>query len=150
MSEARGNIKTNLDYDSVIKAIQRAGRSFGSLVESGKGKYEIKDNVQRTDWSTTWPATTEINVSSSFMDKTVDISLYSHNFGIGPIQRKECESKLGAVKGAIEEEIDKIKKENTSSSNDNMEALINVKKLLDMGVITQEEFDAKKKQLLGL
>lgn len=34
--------------------------------------------------------------------------------------------------------------------SNNMEDLKKFKELLDMGVITQEEFDAKKKQLLGL
>ena len=31
-----------------------------------------------------------------------------------------------------------------------IESITKLKELLDMGVITQEEFDAKKKQLLGL
>ena len=31
-----------------------------------------------------------------------------------------------------------------------VEELKNLKELLDMGILTQEEFDAKKKQLLGL
>lgn len=34
--------------------------------------------------------------------------------------------------------------------SNNMEDLKKFKELLDMGVITQEEFDAKKKQMLGL
>lgn len=38
----------------------------------------------------------------------------------------------------------------TTPSIDHTEELRNYKKLLDDGVITQEEFDAKKKQLLGL
>ena len=40
-------------------------------------------------------------------------------------------------------------KPNTSTSN-NMDDLLKLKSLLDSGIITQEEFDAKKKQLLGL
>ena len=32
----------------------------------------------------------------------------------------------------------------------NVEEIKKYKELLDMGIITQEEFDAKKKQLLGL
>jgi len=44
--------------------------------------------------------------------------------------------------------------ESESSASDNMaqaaEALKSLKELLDSGIITQEEFDAKKKQLLGL
>ena len=34
--------------------------------------------------------------------------------------------------------------------NDTHEDLIKLKELLDMGVISQDEFDAKKKQILGL
>lgn len=44
--------------------------------------------------------------------------------------------------------------ESESSASDNMaqaaEALKSLKELLDSGIITQEDFDAKKKQLLGL
>lgn len=36
------------------------------------------------------------------------------------------------------------------NENNSLEDLKKLKELLDMGVITQEEFDAKKKQLLGL
>ena len=39
---------------------------------------------------------------------------------------------------------------NVESSNSNMDDLVKLKNLLDQGIITQEEFDAKKKQLLGL
>ncbi|MBQ8763438.1 MAG: SHOCT domain-containing protein [Clostridia bacterium] len=39
-----------------------------------------------------------------------------------------------------------ISSDKTDTSND----LIKLKKLLDMNVITQEEFDSKKKQILGL
>ena len=37
-----------------------------------------------------------------------------------------------------------------SKPTDSIEHLKRYKQLLDAGVITQEEFDAKKKQLLGL
>ena len=150
MSKANGSIKTTLDNKSAIKAIRRAGSSFGSLIEKRIGFYEIKDNVQRTNWSTTWPATTEIRVTPSDVGNDTVILLYSHNFGFGPIQRKECESKLGAIKAAIEDEFEKIERENKASLNDNMEALLKLKRLLDVGAITQEEYNTKKKQLLWL
>lgn len=38
----------------------------------------------------------------------------------------------------------------TAKSNDRIEELTKLKDLLDTGVITQEEFDAKKKQILGV
>ena len=37
----------------------------------------------------------------------------------------------------------------TEASDSNIDALVKLKTLLDQGIITQEEFDAKKKQLLG-
>ena len=38
----------------------------------------------------------------------------------------------------------------TSSTSDDLSTLVKLKELLDGGILTQEEFDAKKKQLLGL
>ena len=38
----------------------------------------------------------------------------------------------------------------TASASNNLDDLLKLKSLLDSGIITQEEFDAKKKQLLGL
>lgn len=42
------------------------------------------------------------------------------------------------------------REEKTTNNSDYTEELKKIKDLLDAGVITQEEFDAKKKQLLGL
>lgn len=39
---------------------------------------------------------------------------------------------------------------NTTNQNSNLDELKKLKELLDAGIITQEEFDAKKKQILGL
>ena len=43
-----------------------------------------------------------------------------------------------------------VKAEKTTHHSDYTEELKKIKELLDAGIITQEEFDAKKKQLLGL
>lgn len=51
----------------------------------------------------------------------------------------------------IEEEKEKKNKNNeTSTSTSSADEILKYKNLLDSGIITQEEFDAKKKQLLGL
>lgn len=52
----------------------------------------------------------------------------------------------------INERQDGTMKETHASApkNDSMDDLIKLKALLDQGIITQEEFEAKKKQLLGL
>lgn len=57
------------------------------------------------------------------------------------------------LKELTDEEFEKIKKEQSASATNTISAADELKKfkeLLDMGAITQEEFDAKKKQLLGL
>lgn len=64
--------------------------------------------------------------------------------------------KMVEVSDYIKSRIDAIKKGKDSSATvannavSNADELLKFKQLLDMGVITQEEFDAKKKQLLGL
>ena len=44
----------------------------------------------------------------------------------------------------------KSKQSNTSKPADTTDEIKKYKELLDLGIITQEEFDTKKKQLLGL
>ena len=44
----------------------------------------------------------------------------------------------------------KVEVEKEKTENSSIDQLKQYKELLDDGVITQEEFDAKKKQLLGL
>lgn len=49
-----------------------------------------------------------------------------------------------------DEEFETMKSQSTKNNVSPADELKKFKELLDMGVITQEEFDAKKKQLLGL
>ena len=55
-----------------------------------------------------------------------------------------------AINKLLIERQTKDKKVNTDSSSSNADELKKYKDLLDSGIITQEEFDAKKKELLGL
>ncbi|MBD8036747.1 PH domain-containing protein [Solibacillus sp. A46] len=84
-------------------------------------------------------------------------------FGVLTIDTPQEKFKVGldsgsatAINNAIHEILDKLK---TSNKNDhtsvpvpisNAEEIIKYKELLDAGIITPEEFEAKKKQLLGL
>jgi len=43
-----------------------------------------------------------------------------------------------------------VQKEKQPSFTNNYSELVELKKLLDAGIITQEEFDAKKKEILKL
>ena len=60
--------------------------------------------------------------------------------------RKEISSLLmSRVDGNLEKEVS-----NSKENSSNIDELKKIKELLDMGIITQEEFDTKKKQLLDL
>lgn len=60
------------------------------------------------------------------------------------------QARQSIVKKKAEEEVVQEQKNVNSSFEDNIELLKKLKELLDVGIITQEEFDAKKKQLLDL
>ena len=51
---------------------------------------------------------------------------------------------------SVQEQADKKTFSNSQTVYSSADEIAKFKKLLDDGVITQEEFDAKKKQLLGL
>ena len=59
------------------------------------------------------------------------------------------------VQKFVKQKVDEAKKQKNApvmvaSATSNADELKKFKELLDLGVISQEEFDAKKKQLLGL
>jgi predicted Zn-dependent peptidase len=59
------------------------------------------------------------------------------------------------VQKYVKQKVDEAKKQKTApvvvaGTVSNADELKKYKELLDAGIITQEEFDAKKKQLLGL
>ena len=56
----------------------------------------------------------------------------------------------GEKKQAAKQETRSLEEQKQSSESDTIEQLQKYKGLLDAGVITEEEFAAKKKQLLGI
>ena len=74
---------------------------------------------------------------------TINTGVQTFAFGVG--QAKEC-------KKQIEQAAQRVNLTKTAPKNnaDNTQEIIKFKQLLDSGVISQEEFDAKKKQLLVL
>ena len=75
----------------------------------------------------------------------------SFTFDITVITNEKMEEVANYIKGKVDEI--KTGKDNSATVVNALspaEELKKMKELLDMGIITQEEFDAKKKQLLGL
>lgn len=62
---------------------------------------------------------------------------------------EEVRPSVEEVKSSIEEVKPKSEGTNTKSQIENLELLKKYKELLDIGAITQEEFDSKKKEIIG-
>ena len=84
-------------------------------------------------------ASSEMNRMDNLKNQIVDYSRcpFCNSKDVVEISDDEWQASLNAASPA-------------SSSVSNVDELKKVKELLDMGIITQEEFDIKKKQLLGL
>lgn len=91
-------------------------------------------------------------------DFTVTNNVITNNVTIETLT-ETCEINLGNSEKAtkvyqklieLKEEIDKKQNATTAPNSSAADEILKYKNLLDMAVITQEEFDAKKKQLLGL
>ena len=73
------------------------------------------------------------------------IFFFTNNYAAEEMYTYIC-NRIDAVKKKQLEKSTRQQKEHTSAADE----LLKFKQLLDMGAITQEEYDAKKKQLLGL
>lgn len=92
------------------------------------------------------------SASSYFKDLTVFAWAYIILSAIGVFRfgKQKPTNESGSDVPAEPDESENNKNGQQSSSSDSSDELRNLKKLLDEGVITQDEFDAKKKQLLGI
>ena len=72
----------------------------------------------------------------------------SKNISIAMFNIETDDKQVIKIKAYNEENI--ISNKKTESGSSTADELIKLKSLLDAGVITQEEFDAKKKQILGI
>lgn len=61
-----------------------------------------------------------------------------------------CEGINASARSTVQESQRKVPQPSASSATSVADEILKFKQLLDMGAITQEEFDAKKKELLGL
>lgn len=90
-----------------------------------------------------------VNVVPSILNNIVLVFslLLSMNYVVNPPRKQQIE----VAEETAEEEIENL--DNYAPNNSGLDAVEEMKKykdLLDSGAISQEEFDAKKKQLLGL
>jgi len=93
----------------------------------------------------------QLETASSTMNNRADNFFNENSFTF----ENELDFKMDEVQKFVKQKVDEAKRGKNSPSTIVQQAsaadeLLKFKQLLDAGIITQEEFDAKKKQLLGL
>lgn len=86
----------------------------------------------------------DVSIQCKFTGDYITISNIGDNIVISTFKKKGSE-----IVNAIHSAIDSLKKSNEESTS-SADEILKYKNLADSGIITQEEFEAKKKQLLGL
>ena len=68
-----------------------------------------------------------------------------------PVPSIDNQKKIAAIANDIQERIKETRQPKVAvAANSAADEVLKLKNLLDMGIITQEEFDTKKKELLGI
>ena len=111
-----------------------------------KGEKKLHISVEAEFTSENAPETKE-DPFAKYMSSTPTETVAEESVVAEPI---EVPAEMPAESPIEEPEKEPVPTASAPSSDNAPEAILKYKELLDMGVITQEEFDAKKKQLLGL
>lgn len=130
----------------VIGGVISGGLNFASMLPMAKRLYNAFDKAT-FDYSEE-----EFENDLDIMDKMANGEIIIE---AEPSQKDEIKEKVSnkikSVGEGVSGLIGKLGKKSTNSNDgDHIEQIKKYKELLDLGIITQEEFDVKKKELLGL
>ena len=145
MSKHSEKFEIQKDQETVMQACRYAFKEMELAVQN-ESSNSFTANEKQGLLAYANPAKIEVSVSSSGENTTLNV--YVSNFGFGPIQGKHCRSVANTFINAV-----RVKATETLASAAPLSDADELKKfadLKDQGIITEEEFNAKKKQILGL
>lgn len=90
----------------------------------------------------------DITMNKKLIYHTIVVDTIKETFGISVADTKIAQNIYDAIHNALEKA--KSGMARTSGSSDMTTQLVELKKLLDAGIITQRDFEAKKHQILGI
>ena len=102
--------------------------------------------------SVSWENVNDITFTTGMLFGVLTIDTFKETFNVGldKVSAQKINNEIHEVFDAVRHPKTQVQSAKTDIASDPYEELKKLKDLFDMGVITQEEFDAKKKQLLGL
>ena len=151
-------ISNYFEYEFIFCIIPVAAFALiGGLIYLWLRSYELTITDKRIYGKVAWGKRVDLPVDSVSATATINllkgVSVSTSSGRISFLVIKNAEAIYKVISNLlIERQQEKAKSVAAASApkSDSADELKKFKELLDMGVITQEEFDAKKKQLLGL
>ncbi len=155
-NELQTSLKVPCDCDEVFDAIEKTIKaSSNKLQSSNKMTHTIIFKTPTT--FTSYGEDVTINVGESFDGKAeINLLCIPRNNNLQPANLAKARKNFNGIVEQISSAVSKCKRvEGRTQTAGNTQTssaaqIKEFKELLDSGVITQAEFDAKKKQLLGL
>lgn len=111
--------------------------------------HEIKGLLSNNEVSIPLSSINSINIISKFVHSTIEI-ISSGNAAVINNVPIHLATEIKNIVEGLKVDSKKSTNANPNPQNDVADELIKLKGLVDSGILTQEEFDAKKKQLLGI
>ena len=147
MSSYNENFSIEKDKETVSQACRYAFNQMGVAIhDESANAFTVKEKVGLLAYAN--PAKLKISLSELKAGKT-EIEVESSNFGFGPIQGKHVKSVATTFINAVKLKANESNNAGVSAVSD-ADELKKFAELRDQGVISQDEFEAKKKQILGL
>lgn len=129
--------------------VNPAGALVGAAMGAGsKGRKDIHSNTTSISTQKEIPTPAVLKVQNTSTGEIIGLTFNCTSLLDAKIKAFTFDSEFSSSK--TEEEPQLLEKQNIPQANTSYDELAKLKKLLDMGVITQEDFDIKKKQLLGI
>ena len=144
MSSHKENFVIEHDSENVKQSCRYAFKEMQVMVKKEKGNEFIANEKFSFGFSN--PAKIEVSVVPEGNSTTLKLKV--SNMGLGPIQGKHCRTVANTFINAVK--FKSSENSSTESKNSDADELKKFAELKDQGIITEEEFNIKKKQILGL
>ncbi len=155
MSKVNCEFTINFGIEEANNICRKALFNNVGLIASGSNnEYTIKETGVGVGnlFNTTNPATTTVSLKQ-LDDNTTKVFIETKNIGFGPVQNNYCKRLLSSTENLILAEADNRKLMTNNNSNNSQPSVIEqIKQLSDLrdsGILTSEEFENKKAELLS-
>lgn len=146
MSSVRESLIFHHSKDVVISAIKSISKDYKDITLTDVDCYDLRCTSKSfMDALRAYPVTISIRVVS-IDSKKCNVEIDAHNFGAFYLNQTQCMMRLSEFKSLLSNELASYTQ---SSSISIADEILKYKKLLDLGAISEEEYNRKKKELLN-